>query len=158
MNEKKFITLVGRVVTLMGALLFLSLFLGVVVIYLHRFYDPTDFREKDNVGSAAIHDRQAVGTKVKDGVHVETGFIADEGYELVIANCTGCHSSKLVIQNRATREGWKNMIIWMQTTQNLWDLGTSEEKILTYLARHYASKEQGRRKQLANIEWYELEE
>ena len=76
---------------------------------------------------------------------------------LVIANCTGCHSAKLVTQNRATREGWRNMIRWMQETQNLKDLGADEEKILDYLSANYAPTEQGRRQNLTVEEWYRLE-
>ena len=76
---------------------------------------------------------------------------------MVIANCTPCHSSKLVIQNRATRDGWESMIQWMQETQNLWDLGTNQEIILDYLARNYAPENKGRRANLENIEWYELD-
>ncbi len=93
---------------------------------------------------------------VKDGIHEPTGFVADQGLELVIANCTGCHSAKLVTQNRATREGWLGMIHWMQATQNLWDLGPNEEAIVTYLAKHYAPSYEGRRRNLEDIEWYEL--
>jgi len=95
---------------------------------------------------------------VEEGVHLETGFTYDEGLQVVIANCTPCHSSKLVIQNRATRDGWESMIQWMQETQNLWDLGTNHEIILNYLARNYAPESKGRRAYLENIEWYELED
>ena len=86
----------------------------------------------------------------------DSGFIEGNHKMLVVANCTGCHSSKLVIQNRASREGWKNMIRWMQQTQNLWDLGGNEEKILDYLSTHYAPEEQGRRANLEVEQWYEL--
>ena len=88
----------------------------------------------------------------------DTGFIEGEHKMLVVANCTGCHSSKLVIQNRASREGWKNMIRWMQQTQNLWDLGGNEEKILDYLSTHYAPEEQGRRANLEIEQWYKLKD
>jgi len=57
--------------------------------------------------------------EIKGGVHVATGLVAAEGLNEVIANCTGCHSAKLIIQNRATREGWVKVIRWMQETQNL---------------------------------------
>jgi len=65
----------------------------------------------------------------------------------------------LVTQNRATREGWKEMIIWMQATQGLQDLGENEKPILDYLAKHYAPEELGRRANLNvdEIEWYILE-
>lgn len=95
-------------------------------------------------------------TVVANGIHIPTGLIADDGVDLIIANCTACHSAKLITQNRATRNGWKNTIVWMQQTQKLWDLGDQEEKILDYLAKNYAPEEQGRRKPLVVEAWYEL--
>lgn len=96
---------------------------------------------------------------VENGIHLETGLIYDEGFEEVRAICTSCHSAKLVIQNRATRDGWEQMIRWMQETQGLWDLGIAETKVLDYLAKNYAPQETGRRSNLniAEIEWYILE-
>jgi len=97
--------------------------------------------------------------RVENGIHVETGLIFSEGFNQVRATCTACHSAKLVTQNRATRQGWEDMIRWMQETQGLWDLGGDEDAILDYLAANYAPKETGRRPGLdvATIEWYELE-
>ncbi|GAB5524201.1 MAG: hypothetical protein Roseis2KO_20730 [Roseivirga sp.] len=89
-------------------------------------------------------------------IMAEGEFIEGEHKLLVIANCTGCHSGKLVTQNRATREGWTNMIRWMQRTQNLKDLGADEQKILDYLSENYAPAEQGRRANLLVDDWYEL--
>lgn len=97
-------------------------------------------------------------TLVVDGIHVATGLIVDEGFEQVKASCTACHSTKLITQNRADRDGWKKMIRWMQETQNLWDLGPNEDIILDYLAKNYAPKESGRRMNLTNVEWYTLED
>jgi CxxC motif-containing protein (DUF1111 family) len=82
----------------------------------------------------------------------------DDGFNQVKASCLACHSSKLITQNRATRDGWKKMIRWMQETQNLWDLGPNEDIILDYLAKNYAPEETGRRAQLTDIEWYVLED
>ncbi|MEL6124216.1 MAG: hypothetical protein AAFQ02_05180 [Bacteroidota bacterium] len=97
---------------------------------------------------------------VEGGVHLATGLAYDENFELVRAVCTSCHSSQLIIQNRATREGWQDMIRWMQATQGLPDLGTAEPKVLDYLATHYAPKDMGRRSPLdaEAIEWYVLEQ
>jgi hypothetical protein len=97
--------------------------------------------------------------RVEDGIHLETGLIAAEGWETVRATCTACHSAKLVTQNKATRDGWKNMIVWMQETQGLWDLGDQENAILDYLAANYAPEESSRRANLdmEAIEWYLLE-
>lgn len=98
--------------------------------------------------------------KVVDGIHLRTGLHDDENIQIVIGTCTSCHSGKLITQNRATRDGWKSMIKWMQETQGLNDLGKNEPIILDYLAKYYAPEEMGRRKVLdvAEIEWYELAE
>lgn len=95
--------------------------------------------------------------QIENGVHLRTGFADGEGLMTVVANCTACHSAKLVTQNRMTREGWEQTIRWMQKTQNLWDLGPNEAVILDYLATHYAPEKKGRRQNLADIEWYELQ-
>jgi hypothetical protein len=98
-------------------------------------------------------------SEVVDGIHTPTGFIADQNFELVVNNCTSCHASKLVTQNRQTAAGWKSIIEWMQEKQNLWDLGKDESKIIEYLAKNYAPENQGRRKNLVltTDEWYVLE-
>ena len=96
---------------------------------------------------------------VENGIHVQTGLVYKEGFEEVRAICTSCHSAKLVTQNRATRDGWQQMIRWMQETQGLWELGPAEPKILDYLEKYYAPETIGRRSNLniAEIEWYILE-
>ena len=95
---------------------------------------------------------------IVDGVHLETGMPVDANFDLVRKVCTACHSAKLITQNRATREGWKDMITWMQRTQGLPDLGSSEAVILDYLETHFAPKEEGRRRPLSSqeMEWYDL--
>jgi len=97
--------------------------------------------------------------RVVDGIHVRSGLAFDENFQLVRGVCTACHSAKLVTQNRATREGWKEMIIWMQATQGLQDLGENEKPILDYLAKHYAPQELGRRANINmdEVEWYILD-
>jgi len=57
-----------------------------------------------------------------------------------------------------SKERWRATIRWMQETQNLWDLGGNEEAIVNYLGTHYAPTQKGRRQNLANIDWYDLEE
>jgi len=94
--------------------------------------------------------------EVKNGIHTPTGLIVDTSVMIVRATCTACHSINLVTQNKADRKGWKDMIVWMQESQGLWDLGANEDLILNYLAKNYAPKDTGRRKNLKNIEWYEL--
>lgn len=86
----------------------------------------------------------------------QSGFVNDIGVSQVIQNCTQCHSSKLVTQNRLNEAGWKATIEWMQKTQNLWDLGKNEDRIVTYLAKNYGPQKKGRRENLDITEWYEL--
>ena len=67
-----------------------------------------------------------------------SGFPEGPGRELVVQQCTACHSGKLVQQNRATREGWREILRWMQRSQNLWVLPPDmENRILAYLATHF---------------------
>lgn len=108
---------------------------------------------------SAESDVMQVDTAVVKGDSIDqaTGLVIDDALPVVVGHCTACHSAQLITQNRATREGWKGMIVWMQETQNLWDLGENEEVILDYLSEHYAPEQVGRRKNLENIEWYELE-
>ena len=78
-----------------------------------------------------------------------SGLVIAPGYEQVKAQCTVCHSGRLVAQNRADRDGWRDMIRWMQNTQGLWPLGDAEAAILDYLATHYGPVARGRRAPLA---------
>jgi hypothetical protein len=86
-----------------------------------------------------------------------TGLVVSEHLNLVIANCTGCHSSKLITQFHTDRQGWLEKIRWMQQKQKLWDLGEAEPKILDYLSKNYAPVEKvNRRANLRKIDWYKL--
>jgi len=89
-------------------------------------------------------------------INEATGLVMDETFPLIIANCTSCHSAKLITQNKATREGWAAMIDWMQASQGLWKFDEHEPQILDYLAKYYGPTETGRRQNLAVEEWYEL--
>lgn len=93
---------------------------------------------------------------IENGIHLESGLIAEGDFQLVVNNCGGCHAHSLVTQNRNDHNGWKEVIVWMQETQGLWDLGQQEEKIISYLATYYAPENAGRRKNLEDIEWYHL--
>ena len=82
-----------------------------------------------------------------------TGLIMDKGFEKVKANCTVCHSVKLVTQNRLDRKGWLEVIRWMQETKGLWQFDPETEKeILDYLSTHYGPTKAYRRPPL-KVEW-----
>lgn len=75
-----------------------------------------------------------------------TALANDADWELVYANCSGCHSLRLVTGQRGDRETWLRLIRWMQDTQNLWTFDPDvEERILDYLARNYAPEAWSRR-------------
>jgi hypothetical protein len=93
----------------------------------------------------------------QQNIDAETGLIIDQGFETVKTECTVCHSAKLIIQNRATRQGWLETIRWMQNTQGSRQLpAETEREILTYLATNYPPEQQGRRANPVVEEWYWL--
>jgi hypothetical protein len=108
-----------------------------------------------------FYNKEELGVFRKDSVFKydeNTGLIIAPNYLLVVGNCTGCHSSKLIIQYGTDRTNWLAKIRWMQQYHKLWDLGDAEKPILDYLEKYYPEKKsQGRRKPLGLIEWYKLE-
>lgn len=75
----------------------------------------------------------------------------DDGWTLVYANCSACHSLRLVVQQRGDRATWQRLIRWMQETQNLWEFEPSvETRILDYLAKNYPPEISTRRAPLAD--------
>lgn len=135
-------------------ILSLTLLLAVAIAYLQ--IDPTlsAFSGEPEIAEAAI---EVDDNLIENGIHVKTGLKDGESLMLVVQNCTACHSAKIIIQNRADRTGWKDIIQWMQETQNLWELGENEEKIIDYLVTNYPPQKKGRRAVLTNIDWYELD-
>lgn len=76
----------------------------------------------------------------------DSGLIQAEGWQVVKANCTVCHSARLITQNSGSRNHWEHLIRWMQDTQGLWQFQPEmEANILDYLAEHYGPKEDARR-------------
>jgi hypothetical protein len=75
-----------------------------------------------------------------------TGFKMTGDWQLVRGNCTGCHSAKLITQQRGTEQQWLTMIRWMQKKQNLWQFDPdTETRIIAYLAEHYPPQAARRR-------------
>ena len=76
----------------------------------------------------------------------QTGLVKNTGWELVRAHCGGCHSHRIVTNQKADRQTWLDIIRWMQATQNLWQFDpTTEAGILDYLARNYPPQPNRRR-------------
>ena len=119
-------------------------------ILMSSFVDKNAARNLAPTSAIALSD-----TLKKD---TETGMIVDKDLYIVKAQCTSCHSSKLIVQNRFTRDGWKQKIRWMQAKHNLWDLGETEKQVLDYLEKYYApTATLARRQPLKDIKWYKLE-
>jgi hypothetical protein len=79
-----------------------------------------------------------------------TGLKMTGDWEVVRANCVGCHSGKLITQQRGTAQQWLTMIRWMQAKQNLWQFDpATEEKIIGYLAANYPPGKSQRRAALS---------
>ena len=75
-----------------------------------------------------------------------TGLRMTGDWEIVRANCVGCHSARLVTQQRGTAQQWLTMIRWMQKKQNLWPFDPDTEgRIIGYLAENYPPQADRRR-------------
>lgn len=142
-------------------LLTFMLFVGAITLaFVYLVSDPTfSFFKKSTPETEYVTIPVELDEdRIENGIHVRTGLIEADGLMEVVYNCTNCHSSKLVIQNRMNKERWIATIRWMQETQNLADLGNNEEIIVNYLVTNYPPTAKGRREVLSNIEWYALKE
>ena len=133
-----------------------SLFILAGGLLIYRQYDPSFSVFKSEPVEISVK-APLDPNRIENGIHVRTGLKDGEGLMTVVNNCTNCHSSKLIVQNRMNKERWNATIKWMQETQNLWPLGENQEIIVNYLVTHYPVKSKGRRENLSNIDWYELE-
>jgi hypothetical protein len=78
-----------------------------------------------------------------------TGLVMDENWQIVAAHCGACHSTRLVTQNRGSRQTWLQMIRWMQDSQGLWPFNEpTETMLLDYLEKHYGPLAASRRQPL----------
>lgn len=74
------------------------------------------------------------------------GLVNAPGYRLIVQKCVLCHSTQQFLQQRGDREMWLGIIRWMQSDHGMWPLDPrDEDRIVEYLARHYAPERAGRR-------------
>lgn len=149
-NFQKQIKALGRLLATFGLLL--TLIIGGM-LYLKNNPDVL----KSTSSYENVTEEEQIVVELDSMTIAKSGFVNDDGVSQVIQNCIQCHSAQLVTQNRMSKEGWEATIVWMQETQNLWDLGNNQETILTYLAKNYGPQRKGRRQNLTNVAWYELE-
>ena len=131
---------------------FVILFFSLMIVFILGSVIQLTTNLKSNNTTKASQEVEG-NSKINSG----PSLIKAKGYKTVVNNCTGCHSSKIILQNRMTADGWNSTIKWMQETQNLWDLGDNQEIIVNYLVTNYPILDKGRRENLSEIEWYELE-
>ena len=85
-------------------------------------------------------------------VDPETGLILAKGFEEIKTNCTVCHSASFILLQRGDRQTWKEMVVWMQETQGLWQFDPkTEDLILTYLSTNYAAEDRIERRKNLHI-------
>ena len=155
-DEKVFRAQVRKVYRLLMLLFVLFVITGGGLMYYMANPDVFDSMSKSE--TVTLEPVEVDDDRIENGIHVRTGLVDAEGLMTVVNNCTNCHSSKLVTQNRMNAERWNATIKWMQETQNLWDLGRNQEVIVNYLVTNYPPIAKGRRMILTDIDWYEFED
>lgn len=154
MNNPKFQEKLKKAEKTAYTAMFFSFIASILLLF--TIYNPTfsffENKKSNQTYNSMVEDED----KIENGIHVRTGLKDAEGLMTVVNNCTNCHSSKLIIQNRMSTENWNATIKWMQKTQNLWELGENQKVIVNYLVTNYPIKSKGRRMTLKNIEWYTL--
>lgn len=140
--------------------LFVLMGMTAIGVFFIMYNPDAIFSSKDEPNSSYVDvsTEEEEYDKIENGIHVRTGLIEAEGLMEVVNNCTNCHSALLVTQNRMNEERWLATIQWMQETQNLWDLGKNEDIIIKYLVTNYPPAKKGRRANLENIDWYEIQD
>jgi hypothetical protein len=90
-------------------------------------------------------------------VDPQSGLIIDSGFTVVKKQCSQCHSPQLIIQNKASYQGWLTTLRWMQEKQGMQSISQQTETlILNYLAKNYAPEQAGRRQPLVIEQWKKL--
>lgn len=133
--------------------------LSLLVFWVGSSMPIWNIRDKANDSSSIISsevDEYVINPDQIGQIDPESGLIMDHYWELAKSQCTGCHSAALVIQTKASRDGWKEMITWMQKSQNLWDLGENENYILDYLEKNYGMPDPHHLQAIHVDEWYEI--
>ena len=146
---------------MLNSLRWLVMGVGLVVVFILVGGSYALFFKKNQVAyveqSANDTDWEEEDYEIENGREIGTGLLVDKNWTLIKRHCTQCHTTKIITQNRASREGWASMILWMQETQNLWDLGEDLEGVLDYLARNYGVADEGFSSEMIIQEWYEIE-
>ena len=89
---------------------------------------------------------------------MQQGFPSGPGIDLVLGNCTICHSTSIILQNHMDREAWDKTITWMQKEQGMWELEADDRKaILEYLSKHQGINQNMNRNSKRKQSMYEFD-
>ena len=89
---------------------------------------------------------------------MQQGLPSGPGVDLVLGNCTICHSTSIILQNHMDREAWDKTITWMQKEQGMWELEAGDRKaILEYLSKHQGINQNMNRNSKRKQSMYEFD-
>ena len=89
---------------------------------------------------------------------MQQGLPSGPGVDLVLGNCTICHSTSIILQNHMDREAWDKTITWMQKEQGMWELEADDRKaILEYLSKHQGINQNMNRNSKRKQSMYEFD-
>lgn len=97
-------------------------------------------------GSNTLDPMSAIRAKADAGEqqegNAEFGGLPDgEGAEDTFYQCTACHSTEIIKQQRVTDARWDEMWTWMVETQGMYEPDEDTKKlILTYLKQNFSSE------------------
>jgi len=90
--------------------------------------------------------------------NMQQGLPSGPGIDLVLGNCTICHSTSIILQNHMDREAWDKTITWMQKEQGMWELEADDRKaILEYLSKHQGINQNMNRNSKRKQSMYEFD-
>lgn len=68
------------------------------------------------------------------------GLPAGDGQVETFANCTPCHSTMIVMQQRLNRRTWDEVLTWMVEDKGMWVMPPELRKtVLDYLVEHFGA-------------------
>ena len=89
---------------------------------------------------------------------MQQGLPSGAGIDLVLGNCTICHSTSIILQNHMDRKAWDKTITWMQKEQGMWELEADDRKaILEYLSKHQGINQNMNRNSKRKQSMYEFD-
>jgi len=116
----------------------------------HQPSPATPATDPDEPPAANADDDSSDDGGSGDGTFDDGGFgdlVIAPGSELVVQYCIACHGPRQFLQQRGSRDTWRGLIRWMQKDHGMAALPEQiEDRIVEYLAKHYAPEATGRRR------------